>query len=87
MIEESMGQRVYIETTIPSFYYEVRTEPEMIAGRNWTRTWWDNRRHAYLLVTSEAIIEIVDGRWSCPMIPREMPYTWPWRPTINMIFC
>jgi hypothetical protein len=60
MIEESMGQRVYIETTIPSFYYEVRTEPEMIARRNWTRTWWDNRRHAYLLVTSEAIIEIVE---------------------------
>jgi predicted nucleic acid-binding protein len=57
MIEESMGQRVYIETTIPSFYHEVRTEPEMIARRNWTRTWWDHRRHAYLLVTSEAVID------------------------------
>jgi predicted nucleic acid-binding protein len=57
MIEESMRQRVYIETTIPSFYYEVRTEPEMIARRNWTRTWWDHRRHAYLLVTSEAVID------------------------------
>jgi len=22
--------RVYIETTIPSFYHEVRTEPEMV---------------------------------------------------------
>jgi hypothetical protein len=32
---------VYIETTIPSFYYEVREEPEMIARRNWTRQWWD----------------------------------------------
>jgi predicted nucleic acid-binding protein len=29
-----MQQRVYIETTIPSFYHEVRTEPEMIARRN-----------------------------------------------------
>src|SRR6266850_3945759 len=57
MIEESMRQRVYIETTIPSFYYEVRTEPEMIARRNWTQTWWDNRRHGYLLVTSEAVID------------------------------
>ena len=57
MIEESMRQRVYIETTLPSFYYEVRTEPEMIARRNWTRTWWDHRRHAYLLVTSEAVID------------------------------
>ena len=57
MIEETMRQRVYIETTLPSFYYEVRTEPEMIARRNWTRTWWDHRRHAYLLVTSEAVID------------------------------
>ena len=51
-----MRQRVYIETTIPSFYHEVRTEPEMLARRNWTRAWWDRHRHAYLLVTSEAVI-------------------------------
>ena len=57
MIEERMGQRVYIETTIPSFYYEVRTEPEMIARRNWTRAWWDSRRQAYQVVTSVAVID------------------------------
>jgi hypothetical protein len=28
-----MRKRVYIETTIPSFYYEVRKEPEMIAQK------------------------------------------------------
>ena len=33
--------RIYIETTIASFYYEVRTEPEMVARRNWTRRWFD----------------------------------------------
>jgi hypothetical protein len=49
--------RVYIETTILSFYYEVRTEPEMIARRNWTRDWWDSRRQAYQLVTSVAVID------------------------------
>jgi hypothetical protein len=93
----------------------------MIARRNWIRTWWDNRRHAYLLVTSEAvidefqvgtfpnkdqalalladirlvpvapaIIETVETdiqRMVMPLIPREMPYAWPWRPTINVIFC
>ena len=52
-----MSRRVYIETTIPSFYHEVRTEPEMIARKNWTRAWWDNRSHQYLLVTSEAVID------------------------------
>jgi predicted nucleic acid-binding protein len=56
-MEENIRQRVYIETTIPSFYYEVCTEPEMIARRNWTRDWWDSRRQAYQLVTS---VEVID---------------------------
>jgi hypothetical protein len=55
-MEETIHQRVYIETTIPSFYYEVRTEPEMIARRNWTRDRWDSRCQAYQLVTSVAVI-------------------------------
>ncbi len=52
-----MSRKVYIETTIPSFYHEVRTEPEMIARKNWTRAWWDDRSHQYLLVTSEAVFD------------------------------
>ena len=52
-----MKSVVYIETTIPSFYQEVRTEPEMIARRNWTREWWNNEREHYQLVTSIAVIE------------------------------
>src|SRR6266516_4276115 len=63
-MEENIRQRVYIETTIPSFYYEVRTEPEMIARRNWTRAWWDSRRQAYQLVTSVAVVdELQAGRF------------------------
>ena len=52
-----MKCRVYIETTIPSFYYEVRTEPEMVARRDWTREWWDGYRSQYDLFTSEAVID------------------------------
>ncbi|MFN0019098.1 MAG: type II toxin-antitoxin system VapC family toxin [Pirellulaceae bacterium] len=33
--------RIYIETTIVSFYHNVRTEPEMLARQNWTRRWLD----------------------------------------------
>ena len=34
----------------------------MVARRNWTRTWWDHRRHAYQLVTSVAVLdELQDG--------------------------
>ena len=52
-----MKKIVYIETTIPSFYYEVRTEPEMIARRNWTNEWWNSQRDHYQIVTSLAVIE------------------------------
>ncbi len=47
---------VYIETTIPSFYYEVRDDPEMIARRESTRRWWTNERQNYELVTSAYVI-------------------------------
>ncbi len=33
--------RIYIETTVVSFYHNARTEPEMIARQNWTRRWLD----------------------------------------------
>jgi hypothetical protein len=56
-----MKRIVYIETSIPSFYFEVRTEPEMVAQRNWTREWWDKQRDHYQLVTSLAVIEELEG--------------------------
>ena len=52
-----MKRQVYIETSIPSFYYEIRTESEMVARRDWTREWWDHQRYHYELVTSLAVIE------------------------------
>ena len=51
-------ETVYIETTIPSFYFEVRGEPEAVARRTWTREWWDERgKHDFDLVTSQAGID------------------------------
>jgi len=52
-----MIRRVYVETTIPSFYFETRTGPEMVARREWTRRWWDNAGVRYEMVTSEAVVE------------------------------
>jgi len=49
--------RIYIETTIPSFYYEERSEPEMVAQRNWTRRWRDVQCTRYERVTSEATLD------------------------------
>lgn len=51
-----MRPRVYIETSIPSFYFEGRVAPEMVARRGWTRQWWDHAAGLYEIVTSAAVI-------------------------------
>jgi hypothetical protein len=53
--------RVYIETTIPSFYHEVRTAPDIVARRDWTRRWWDGAVDHYELVTSLAVLDELAG--------------------------
>jgi len=52
-----MKKRVYLETSIPSFYFETRTEPDMVARKNWTLDWWAKESHKYELVTSLAVLE------------------------------
>jgi predicted nucleic acid-binding protein len=52
-----MKKRVYIETTIPSFVFEPRLEPEMVARRTWTTAWWNEQRHHFELLTSAAVLE------------------------------
>lgn len=52
-----MKPRVYIETTIPSFYCEIRTEPAMQARRDWTSEWWESHKGDYELFSSIAVLE------------------------------
>ncbi len=53
--------RVYVETTIPSFYHEVRTSPDVVARRDWTRQWWESATERYELVTSPAVLDELAG--------------------------
>jgi len=48
---------VYIETSIPSFYFETRTDPRILAWRAATREWWDQYRGCYQLFTSRFVLE------------------------------
>ena len=50
-------ETVYIETTIPSLYFDDRPDAKTVARREWTRNWWDNHRHRYQLVTGAPVIE------------------------------
>lgn len=53
--------RAYVETTIPSLYHEVRTTPDIVARRDWTRQWWSEAEHRYELVTSVAVLDELGG--------------------------
>lgn len=44
-------QTVYIETSIPSFYYTLRTDAESIARMHWTRQWWKEYSTKFTLTT------------------------------------
>ena len=55
---------VCIETLIPSFFYETRQPPDMLARRIWTREWWERHKDHYELVTSEAVVaELEEGEY------------------------
>jgi hypothetical protein len=47
---------VYIETSIPSFYFETRTSAQAVAWREATRRWWSRHRAKYDLLTSAYVL-------------------------------
>jgi hypothetical protein len=52
-----MKPRIYVETSVISFYHDVRTEPEMIARRKWTQRFWQMAESDYTLLSSLAVID------------------------------
>jgi predicted nucleic acid-binding protein len=54
--------RVYVETTIPSAYFDQGRDPLRVAKRRWTRVWWDVALDRYEVVTSAVTMkELEDG--------------------------
>ena len=56
-----MQLKIYIETTIPSFYHEDRIDIAAVARREWTRQWWTDKRQNYDLVTSVAVLNELES--------------------------
>jgi predicted nucleic acid-binding protein len=52
-----MKARAYVETSIPSFHFEARSQPEILARREWTRSWWTAATRTIELVTSVAVVD------------------------------
>lgn len=58
-----MSQLIYVETSIPGFYYETRKQAQFQARHEWTREWLDIARLRDELVTSLAVItELEESR-------------------------
>ena len=60
-VADMIKPRVYVETTIPSFYHEDRTHPGIVARREWTQQWWNGAPEHYELVTSPAVLDELAG--------------------------
>ncbi|HVX84984.1 MAG TPA: hypothetical protein VH253_09220 [Phycisphaerae bacterium] len=57
-----MKRKVYIETSIPSFYHTNRTDPKIVAQRETTRRWWATERQWFDLTTLQPVLtELEDG--------------------------
>ncbi len=57
-----MKKKVYLETSIFSFYYDQRTAPSVRVRREWTRQWWASCLEDYDAVTSAAVLtELENG--------------------------
>ena len=72
-------RRAYVETSIPSFFFETRSEPEMVARREWTRTWWQDALEKVELVTSLAVVDELErgnfpARQSCLDLIADLPF-------------
>ena len=52
-----MQKRIYIETTIPSSYYTLRTDEVSLARQKLTRQWWDEYAELSILTSSTAVID------------------------------
>lgn len=47
---------IYIETSVPSFFYTLRSDPESVARMHWTQQWWEQCSKSYDLFSSAAVI-------------------------------
>lgn len=59
-----MPASVYIETTVPSAYVTMRSDPSSLHRRNVTHEWWDNQLSRYdVYLSDNVLLELEQGEW------------------------
>ena len=75
-----MNKLIYVETTIPSFYFNTRKDGANVVRQRWTRKWWDECVSKQDVVTSYAVLQELDDpgypaakRAKCLDLLRDVP--------------
>ena len=55
-----MSTLIYVETSVPSFYFDTRRRAEMQARRQWTRRWWNTPKFDTDLVVGFPVLAELD---------------------------
>ena len=62
-MNHDMEKCLYIDTSIPSSYYTLRTDEDALAKQRITRHWWNEYANRFKLTSSTAVIgELTRGR-------------------------
>ena len=56
-MNQETEKRIYIDTSIPSSYYTLRTDEDALAKQRITQYWWNEYANRFKLTSSTAVIE------------------------------
>ena len=56
-MQQETKKRIYIDTSIPSSYYTLRTDEDALAKQRMTQHWWGEYANQFSLTSSPAVIE------------------------------
>ena len=72
-MQQETKKRIYIDTSIPSSYYTLRTDEDALAKQRMTRHWWNEYANQFSLTSSPAVIaELTRGRSEATQMRRAL---------------
>ncbi|MCY3552601.1 MAG: type II toxin-antitoxin system VapC family toxin [Candidatus Poribacteria bacterium] len=72
-MQQETKKRIYIDTSIPSSYYTLRTDEDALAKQRRTQNWWNEYANQFSLTSSVAVIgELTRGRSEATQMRRAL---------------
>lgn len=72
-MQQETKKRIYIDTSIPSSYYTLRTDEDALAKQRMTRHWWGEYANQLSLTSSTIVIEeLIRGKGEATQMRRAL---------------